>query len=100
MREKSNPKMVSNLFVTMFATTLFLTHIEAKEASYCKGSLEYLKSSYESDKKLRATYDEVYKGLHELPAGYTYGGSNQNPWKSAGSGKGLHTKMVDMFDKW
>jgi phosphatidylserine decarboxylase len=86
--------------ITLMSVALLVSTIEAKEQSHCKDSLEFLKSSYESDKEVRATFDEVYRGLHELPVGYSYGGSSQNPWKSVISGKGLHTKMVDMFDAW
>ncbi len=86
--------------IILLASFAMMSTLEAKDDPYCSGSLEYLKTSYQSDKKVREVFDNVYKGLENLPVGYTYQGSSQNPWKEAGSGKGLHKKMIEMFDTW
>lgn len=70
------------------------------EGSPCAGSLAYLEQHYTTDPVVRDAFDQVYAGLVDLPAGYTYAGSSTNPWKSAGSGKGLYLKMDELFTKW
>lgn len=57
------------------------------DASPCDASLQYLKAQYDSDQATRKAFDKIYFGLKDLPAGYSYNGSSQNPWKAAGSGQ-------------
>ncbi|MCP4697232.1 MAG: phosphatidylserine decarboxylase [Gammaproteobacteria bacterium] len=70
------------------------------EESPCDGSLEYLRDKYRSEEATRVAFDMIYLGLHKLPKGYSYKGSAENPWKAAGSGKGIKKMMVDMFKTW
>lgn len=72
----------------------------APTASPCEGSLNYLTTQYANDPATRKAFDKMYEGLTDLPQGYSYGGSAQNPWKAAGSGAGLQQKMLEMFEKW
>ncbi|MCB1825280.1 MAG: phosphatidylserine decarboxylase [Candidatus Competibacteraceae bacterium] len=75
------------------------TQIMAAE-SPCANSLKYLQTEYDSDQATREAFDKVYAGLTDLPAGYSYNGSAQNPWKAAGSGQGMHRMMIEMFKSW
>ncbi|MEL6711090.1 MAG: hypothetical protein AAFO08_05170, partial [Pseudomonadota bacterium] len=70
------------------------------DESPCAGSLAYLEQHYTTDQVVRDAFDQVYAGLVDLPESYTYSGSSTNPWKSAGSGKGLYLKMNKLFRKW
>ena len=70
------------------------------EESPCAASLLYLQTRYYSDQATRDAFDTVYAGLTDLPAGYSYNGSTENPWKAAGSGKGMHQMMIEMFKNW
>ena len=70
------------------------------DASPCDASLQYLKAQYDSDQATRKAFDKIYFGLKDLPAGYSYNGSSQNPWKAAGSGQGMYRMMVEMFKNW
>lgn len=79
---------------------LFAPHQTIADESPCAGSLQYLNSRYDSDEATRKAFDKVYEGLIDLPSGYSYNGCSINPWKTAGSGKGLHEMMVDMFETW
>ena len=78
---------------------LFSARLMAKE-SPCGGSLKYLDTQYELDPVTRKAFDLVYAGLIDLPAGYSYKGSRQNPWKVAGNGKDMYLMMVNMFETW
>jgi phosphatidylserine decarboxylase len=79
---------------------LFLpAQVMAKE-SPCGGSLKYLDTQYELDPVTRKAFDLVFAGLSDLPAGYSYKGSRQNPWKVAGNGKDMYLTMVNMFETW
>lgn len=69
-------------------------------ASPCEGSLKYLETQYASDPATREAFDRVYAGLIDLPPGYTYYQSAQNPWKAAGNGAGLQRKMGELFRQW
>ncbi len=75
------------------------TQVVAKE-SPCGGSLAYLNKTYNTEEKTRVAFDKIYAGLQDLPVGYSYNKSQKNPWKAAGSGKGLHKKMKEMFETW
>lgn len=55
------------------------THIMAEE-SPCATSLQYLEIQYDSDQATRTAFDKIYGGLKDLPAGYAYNGSHENPW--------------------
>jgi phosphatidylserine decarboxylase len=79
---------------------LLLASTDALAAGQCDKALNYLVTQYEQDPPTRAAFDKVYEGLVDLPAGYFYQGSPQNPWKTAGSGRGLLDKMVGLFDRW
>ena len=84
----------------IFALSLFIPIQIMANESPCGASLQYLKTQYDSDQATRKAFDKVYVGLTDLPAGYSYNGSAKNPWKAAGSGKGMHRKMVKMFKSW
>ena len=77
---------------------LFLPGWVMAYESPCGASLQYLKTQYDSDRATREAFDKVYAGLHRLPAGYSYNKSQENPWKTTGSGKGVYLKMVDLFE--
>ena len=83
-----------------FAVSLCIPVQTTAEESPCAASLQYLETQYDSDPATRQAFDKVYAGLKDLPAGYAYNGSDKNPWQAAGSGKGLHRKMVEMFTTW
>ena len=70
------------------------------DESPCGCSLEYLNAQYASDEATRKAFDKVYEGLTDLPTGYSYNGSAKNPWKAAGSGRGMHRMMIDVFRTW
>ncbi len=94
-----------NINVASWATVILLlllisAQVMAEAISPCGGSLEYLKAQYLKDPITRNAFEKVYAGLVDMPPGYSYAGSNKNPWKAAGSGEQLHLKMVEMFDKW
>lgn len=84
----------------IFAPSLFVPAQIMADESPCGASLKYLKTQYDSDQETRKAFDKVYVGLTDLPAGYSYNGSSKNPWKAAGSGKGMHRMMVEMFKNW
>jgi phosphatidylserine decarboxylase len=91
---------VGAFYVILFLSLVFLpTQVMAKE-SPCGGSLQYLNTQYKSDPVTRKAFDKVYAGLTDLPAGYSYKGSRQNPWKASGSGKDMYLMMVNMFKTW
>ncbi|MDH5553460.1 MAG: phosphatidylserine decarboxylase, partial [Nitrosomonas sp.] len=79
---------------------LFVSTQLMAKGSPCGGSLQYLNTQYDLDPVTRKAFDKVYAGLTDLPVGYSYGGSSQNPWKAAGSGKDMHRMMVAMFKTW
>ena len=79
---------------------LFVSVQATAQKSPCQESLQYLDDQYKSDWATRLAFDAVYEGLTDMPAGYSYQGSSDNPWRAAGSGKGLHTMMRDMFKTW
>lgn len=85
-------------FVTL--SLLFIPGQVIAKESPCDGSLKYLNAQYDSDQATRKAFDTVYAGLIDLPPGYSYQGSSQNPWKASGSGKGMHRMMVNMFKTW
>jgi len=68
--------------------------------SPCEDSLRYLTDQYASGKATREAFDKVYAGLTDLPVGYSYNGSQENPWKAAGSGEGVCRMMANMFSNW
>ena len=79
----------------------FATHAPgARAGNPCAGAVAYLADRYESDARTKAAFDRVYEGLTDLPAGYRYGGSSANPWKAAGSGAGLASRVGEMFEAW
>lgn len=89
------------LICRLFLFSIFLCPgMATAMESPCAGSLEYLKSQYTQDSATRNAFAKVYAGLEDLPAGYSYGGSNMNPWKAAKDGQGLYTMMRSMFEKW
>jgi hypothetical protein len=59
------------------------------DPSPCQRSLDYLARQYAEDDATRAAFQATYEGLQPLPPGYSYGGSTDNPWASAGDGAGL-----------
>ena len=69
----------------------------SETASPCRQSIASLEESYKTDAATREAFDAAYKGLQPLPAGYTYGGSGENPWKKAGSGAGLKDSMIKFY---
>ena len=79
---------------------LFLPPQVMAAESPCGGSLKYLNTQYQLDPVTRKAFDKVYAGLTDLPAGYSYKGSKQNPWKAAGSGKDMYLMIVNMFETW
>lgn len=89
----------SILRLVVLSIFLFPGMVMAKD-SPCAGSLEYLKSQYINDASTRNAFEKVYKGLVDLPAGYSYNGSRINPWKAAQGGEGLYTMVSMMFEKW
>ncbi len=78
---------------------LFPLGVTANE-SPCVDSLKYLKTQYDTDQATREAFDKIHAGLQDLPAGYSYDKSRENPWKSTGSGKGVYLKMLDLFEHW
>lgn len=99
--------MVMNIRKTAFyaalgiaLSLLFMPGQIMADESPCAGSLKYLNSQYDLDEVTRKAFDKIYQGLTDLPAGYSYNGSAKNPWKAAGSGKGMHQMMVSMFKTW
>ncbi|MEJ2407346.1 MAG: phosphatidylserine decarboxylase [Candidatus Thiodiazotropha sp.] len=83
------------------SSILFFTALPASAGtSPCQGSLDYLKFQYDNDPVTRKAFDKVYKELVDLPVGYSYGHSRENPWKTGGNGKGLYEQMSNMFETW
>lgn len=68
--------------------------------SACHGSVDFLEAQYKHDPATREAFDKVYAGLKDLPQGYAYNLSSQNPWKAAGDGAGLHRRMMALFEQW
>jgi phosphatidylserine decarboxylase len=97
IREVIAQTSIRRLFV--LSVLLFPIQIMA-ESSPCAGSLNYLDNQYIHDLATRKAFDKIYAGLVDLPAGYSYGGSRENPWKAAKTGRGLYAMMRGMFDKW
>ncbi len=79
---------------------LFVSAQAMATESPCIESLKYLDFQYKSDWATRKAFDKVYEGLTDMPVGYSYQGSRDNPWKAAGSGNGLYIMMRDMFKTW
>lgn len=98
-RNKKPNVLTTLLGAAVFTLILSPTQVMA-EKSPCAGSLKYLSDVYKSDKATRDAYNTIYSNLKEMPQGYSYNNSRANPWKSAGSGKGLHKKMKAMFETW
>lgn len=98
--------MVRNVYVwklllcVVVSTTFFVSSPSFSSELSCQDSLSYLDAQYQSDKATRHAFDLVYKGLIDLPVGYSYGHSRVNPWKAAKDGEGLHRMMREMFRKW
>ena len=85
----------------IFTLSLLLSPgiIIAKE-SPCQHSLTYLEEQYKLSPTTQNAFDKIYAGLTELPDGYSYNQSKENPWKEAGNGKNLHIMMQKMFKEW
>lgn len=86
--------------ITALFTLLLLPSLVLAKKSPCAESLNYLDEQYQLSPVTQDAFDKVYAGLTDLPDGYSYNKSGVNPWKAAGSGKGLHRKMKEMFRKW
>ncbi len=84
----------------VLALSLFFPWRVMAQESPCGASLEYLKAQYDADKATRDAFDKVHAGLQDLPAGYSYNRSRENPWKTEGGGKGAYLKMLDIFEHW
>ncbi|MEM6405662.1 MAG: phosphatidylserine decarboxylase [Pseudomonadota bacterium] len=100
LRIKKSTLHAATLCSAITLPVLGLSGQALADESPCAGSLAYLEQHYTTDQVVRDAFDQVYAGLVDLPESYTYGGSSTNPWKSAGSGKGLYLKMNKLFRKW
>lgn len=90
--------MIKRIFIAgSFLLAACTVGAEAKAASPCQKSLDYLMDSYDRDKDTQTAFQLAYDGLKPLPSGYSYQGSTDNPWKLAKDGKGLMLKMVDFY---
>lgn len=95
-----NRKIIFHSILLGLSLMLLMPAQSMAKQSPCSKSLTYLQDQYKTDEATREAFDKVYAGLTDLPAGYSYNGSSTNPWKAAGSGKGLYKKMVKMFKTW
>ncbi len=69
----------------------------AAAQSPCQRSLDYLAEQVATDPATLAAFDATYQGLAPLPPGYTYNGSADNPWATAGSGAGLAAAVGEFY---
>jgi len=94
--------LLRTLILALASTTFVAALIStpARAASPCAESLDYLAGAYLNDRRTQVAFNRIYQGLSNLPDGYAYHGSRVNPWKDAGSGFGLHRKVLDMFTTW
>lgn len=92
------PKMAGIVAFALGAALLAGTTGSAlAEGSPCQRSLDYLAAQYDGAPATRAAFQATYDGLQPLPAGYSYGGSDDNPWASSGDGAGLADAVLDFY---
>jgi len=89
--------IVGGLVLLALATAA--TTASAAEGSPCSPSLTYLAQQYDADAATRAAFQAAYEGLQPLPPGYSYNGSTDNPWASAGDGAGLYQAMSSFYEQ-
>jgi len=90
--------MIRFASLLMGAALVLLPAAGARAAgSPCQGSIDYLMDRYANDPATQAAFQATYDGLQPLPAGYAYGGSTDNPWRTAGSGAGLVSAVAEFY---
>lgn len=93
-------RLLPALAVAALPLLLMPTPSVAAEESPCGGSIRFLQDQYANEPATRDAFDKIYAGLTDLPYGYSYNHSSQNPWKATGSGQGMHRKMMELFTQW
>lgn len=75
------------------------TSAVAKKPGPCDDSIKALRKAYKKDPATQAAFQATFDGLKPLPAGYTYGGSSDNPWASSGDGAGLVDAVAEFYEQ-